>query len=87
MISYVLSNAIERIKFYQQNYPDDYDPFAAQLKVVLTLLEAQRLLLNTGPYSQWGRRQIQRLGQAIREVDLSGVIAAVADSDTSSPAA
>ena len=87
MISNVLSNAIDRIKYYQENYPEDYDRVAAELKVVLVLMEAQRLLLDTGPFSPWGRRQIHRLGQAIREVDLSAVMAAVADSDTSSPAA
>ena len=37
MLSGVLSNAIERIKFYQQNYPEDYDRVAAELKVVLAL--------------------------------------------------
>jgi hypothetical protein len=87
MLSGVLSNAIERIKYYQKNYPEYYDQVAAELSVVLAIVEAQRLMLDTGPYSQWGRRQIDRLGKAIREIDLSAVMAAVADGDTSSPAA
>ena len=87
MISIVLSNAIERIQYYQKTYPEDYDQVAAELKVVLALMEAQRRLLDTGPFSPWGRGQIHRLGKAIREVDLSAVLAAVDVHDTSSPAA
>jgi hypothetical protein len=48
---------------------------------------AQRFLLDTGPFSPWGRAQIERLGKAIREIDLSAVVAAVDDGDTSLPAA
>jgi len=87
MLSGVLSNTIERIRYYQENYPEHYDQFAAELSVVLAILEAQRLLVDMGPHSPWGRTQIDRLGKAIRGVDLSAVRAAVGDRDTSPPAA
>lgn len=87
MLPDVLSDAIDRINYYQTTYPEFYDRVAAELKVVVALMKAERLLLDTGPFSPWGRSQIQRLGKGIREVDLSAVMAAIGEGDTSSPAA
>ena len=87
MIAVVLSDAIARIKDHQQYFREDYDRIGAELKIVLALMEAQRIMLETGPYSRWGRSQLHRLGRAIRAVDITEVIKAVDDANASRPAA
>jgi hypothetical protein len=87
MIKDVLAYAIDVIQNdHQKTMPHCYGPIETEINCVLTLMAALRIALDIPPFSQQAEDRIQRIYKAIRDVDLSGVIAAV-DCDASRPAA
>jgi hypothetical protein len=77
MISDYLADAIESIRSCEESHPKYYNAMRPELEVVLTIMEAMRIGLDTPPVSPYLERGDLIL-KAIREVDISGVTAALA---------
>jgi hypothetical protein len=76
MISDTLFEAIEEIRDYQESFPDCYGEIGVELDILVTVMGVMRTVLDIPPVSPYEERA-QLILKAIREIDLSGVKAAI----------
>jgi hypothetical protein len=72
MLGDVLSDAMCKIEWYQEKYPENYDPLAGEIKAVVEVMDALLRWLDTPPYLAL-RPALNDLRTAIRQLDLSAV--------------
>lgn len=75
MISDVLSDAVDEIRHYQREWPDNYSPLDPAIKTVCEVMDALRLHLDTPPGPPL-REPLHDLQTAIARLDLSVIRAA-----------